>query len=191
MTTNMSDHDEPIKEIPVKKSKPVYITEEVLAEKLTGVVTFMEEIAKNAESNNKRAEAELQTITNIAQRMDNIEQTTLKIVNVLQEQPPTTTAAHQQQNKLTAADLINFIKEGAVAFKEVKSTMSGETTELDKWGGVAGKIALNEAVAGLKLYARRGVRKGLTSPEEIGEITGESVQKALGMSGGSSHEPVL
>ena len=196
----MSDHESQKEETQVavvpqelkKKAKPVYVTVDILQEKLNGVVGFMEEIAKNAESNNKRAEAELQTITNMSTRLDALEQTTVKLVTFLQgqqdQQQQQQPQAQQQQGhkqSISLPELATSLKDLASAGREIKDAYEGNQT------GVLDKLAVlvrNRYEKQVATAAQKDIRKWLRA----GEIDPSEVVGLMDTDAGPhSHEPVL
>lgn len=108
------------------------------------------------------------------------------IINAAQQQTPP--AAPPIRQKFDMAELVNVIKEGASAYKDVKSAAYGETTELDKWGMAAAEVAKREAINAMKLQVRRGLRSRVVSPEAVENIVGETIEAATG---GANHKPIL
>ena len=140
---------------------------------------------------NQGREAELSTITNLADRLGNMESTVSRIVQLLEtaQQHTEAPAALAQSHRFDPTQIANSLDAILTAYSKVKQVSGGEPTEIDRWGAAFAEIAKREALSAMKLNVRKGLRRGIVDPGTIESIVGEKLDRHVG--GGGSHEPVL
>ena len=136
---------------------------------------------------NQGRQAELSTITNLADRLGAMENTVSKIVQLLEaaQQHTEAPAAGAMKQKIDFGEIIGAVREAATAYKEVKTASSGDISELERYGLAFAEIARREALNAMKQNIRRGLRKGIVDIGTVESIIGEKIQA------GGTHEPVL
>ena len=167
-----------------------YVSQSAYNEQMKTMIKFMEAIAEQSDKNQSKAAAELETITNLSQRMDNVESNISKILNYL-ETPHQQTQPEQQQvqrPRMNLGDIGAQLRELISAAKEANLIPGDQPSELQRWGMAAAETAQREALLSIKRQVRAGMKKGLIDRPTVESIVDETLDRTMG---GGGHEPIL